>query len=208
MKTLKWLVPAVFVVSFLFLVLNLMYFQPRALSLEDVLAHRSAPVSPVPDPLTKMVVVVFGLSFFALSYEGFKWLKSGSKVGGGNKVLTQVIGLNADRRGTSVMQNENKDLLYLNEELDRENSRLLTEKQVLELEIKKYEDAVKKIGQSEELMRRSNEALRKGYEKQAQEKEAMILELNKKEWELRELSNAGPERKGKNSAPAPLLAAK
>jgi chromosome segregation ATPase len=152
--------------------------------------------------------MIFGLSFFALSYEGFKWLRSGGRAEGEKKISPRVLGLNADRHGAIAMQDENKDLLYLNEELDRENNRLLTEKQELELEIRKYEEAVKKIGQSEELMRRSNDALRKGYEKLAQEKEAMIMELSKKEWELRELSNTEVECKGKHSEAKPLLAAK
>ena len=189
-KIMRATVPLVFVASFLFLVFSLIYSQPAAVGLEDVLSRQNEKVALPFDSFAKFVAVVFGLSFMAITYEGFKSYRGNTKNSFKVKTLAKVFDQpEAEREAAGNLRDENKNLLYLNEELDRDNAKLQNEKKDLEIDIHKFEEAIKNVGKSEELMRKSNDALRKGYEKLVQEKESLILDLNKKEWQLREVSS-------------------
>lgn len=204
-KVMRAIIPLVFVASFLFLVFNLVYTQPNSVGVEDVLSRRQTSANLPFDSFAKFVAFVFGLSFLAITYEGFKNFRGNTKNSFKVKTLTKVFDEpQADREMVGSLRDENKNLLFLNEELDRENVRLQEEKKSLEVDINKFEEAIKNVGKSEELMRKSNEALRKGYEKLVQEKETLILELNKKEWQLREVSNGARNPKSGMKATAIL----
>jgi hypothetical protein len=194
--------------SFLFLIYSLVYTAPRRAGIEDVLAHKTVmPATPV-NSTVKFLSVVFGLSLLAVTYESFRGYRKFLKLVSFPKMLPKVLTQVEDEPAASLnLGEENKNLLYLNEELDRENARLQAEKDNLEKDIRKLEEALKTINRSEELMRKSNDALRKGYEKLVQEKETLISDLNKKEWELRELSATGNRLPLKAPLPEGCMAA-
>jgi len=70
------------------------------------------------------------------------------------------------------LRRDNKELTLIKEDFEQENCKLLEKKEMQKIELKKYEDVVNNMLASEELMRKSNESLKKRVEE-------LQVELNK-----------------------------
>ncbi|MCX5751633.1 MAG: hypothetical protein NT099_08235 [Candidatus Saganbacteria bacterium] len=145
-------------------------------TLSDVLNKGGSLQSSQPNAL--YVALTAGLFFFAaLSVTGYKLLrKKGEEEG------AVLLVENPKDEEISRLRREVKELTFQNEEINREMSRLLENKNRLFEEKQRLEDVVQSRVIAEELIKKSNESLRRAYDKLLAEKEGLVLEMSQKDF--------------------------
>lgn len=185
MKNNKWilisLIGIIFVCALVFLLLNLQ-MKSATPTIGDVLTKGQSSERAFFDPwqLNFALMGLLMVSFVALTVQGIRKPKCdcATKENIYDKVTAESE--------PNPVEDEFRQLKLEHEEIHRTHTKVLSEKTSLEKEIKKYEDIISNMLGNEEVLKKSNEALRKKYDRLVAEKENLILEINRKNWELQE----------------------
>lgn len=185
MKNNKWilisLIGIILICALVFLFLNLQ-MKSATPTIGDVLNKGQSSERAFLDPwqLNFALMGLLMVSFVALTVQGMRKPKC-------NCAKENIYEKVTAESEPNPAEDEFRQLKLEHEEIHRTHTKVLSEKTSLEKEIKKYEDIISNMLGNEEVLKKSNEALRKKFDRLVAEKENLILEINRKNWELQEV---------------------